>query len=289
MASGVLPICVGEATKLAPFLSRRTRSTRPPCASGVETDTLDAEGRVVATAEVGALSGRRHRGRPRPLPRAHQSGPAHVLGAQACGGPCTATRAPARRWSGRPAGAGARPHPAGLRAARPPGCGCAARRGPTCACWRPIWAGAGPGAHLTALRRIASGPSTWSAALPLDEVLRRIEAASTALRLAERCAGAPAGGARSPRRWRTRCDGASGGLAGPARGARAGSIRVLRATRGWWRWSSRGGRRRSHAAGLQRRSTVATLPAREKTRLPALTRPGFHRTLKRRKTAKNRV
>jgi tRNA pseudouridine55 synthase len=35
----------------------------------------------------------------------------------------------------------------------------------------------GPGAHLTALRRVASGPFHLDRALPLDELLRRIEAA----------------------------------------------------------------------------------------------------------------
>lgn len=56
MASGVLPICVGEATKLAPFLLDADKEYEATVRFGAETDTLDAEGEIVATAPVEGLT-----------------------------------------------------------------------------------------------------------------------------------------------------------------------------------------------------------------------------------------
>jgi tRNA pseudouridine55 synthase len=44
MATGVLVVAVGEATKLVPWLTDHTKSYQATVALGVETDTLDAEG-----------------------------------------------------------------------------------------------------------------------------------------------------------------------------------------------------------------------------------------------------
>ncbi len=52
LASGVLPICVGEGTKLAPFLLDASKAYETTVRFGVETDTLDADGQVVATHPV---------------------------------------------------------------------------------------------------------------------------------------------------------------------------------------------------------------------------------------------
>jgi tRNA pseudouridine55 synthase len=49
MASGVLVVLVGEATKLAPFLTANDKRYAARIALGVATDSLDAEGTVVAT------------------------------------------------------------------------------------------------------------------------------------------------------------------------------------------------------------------------------------------------
>jgi tRNA pseudouridine55 synthase len=52
MASGVLVLLVGEATKLAPYLSAHDKRYRARVAFGLATETLDREGAPVATAEI---------------------------------------------------------------------------------------------------------------------------------------------------------------------------------------------------------------------------------------------
>ncbi|HEU5068719.1 MAG TPA: tRNA pseudouridine(55) synthase TruB [Sphingomicrobium sp.] len=52
LASGVLPIAVGEATKLAGRMLDATKAYEFTIRFGEETDTLDAEGEVVATSDV---------------------------------------------------------------------------------------------------------------------------------------------------------------------------------------------------------------------------------------------
>ena len=56
LASGLLPICLGEATKLSGFLLNADKSHRFTCRLGVTTATGDAEGEVLVTRPVGALS-----------------------------------------------------------------------------------------------------------------------------------------------------------------------------------------------------------------------------------------
>ncbi len=51
-ATGLLPIMVGEATKLAPFLEGGEKEYEGIIRLGSETDTLDREGKVVRTAEI---------------------------------------------------------------------------------------------------------------------------------------------------------------------------------------------------------------------------------------------
>lgn len=51
-ATGLLPILVGEATKLAPFLQDSEKEYAGVIRLGVETDTLDPTGEVVRAAEV---------------------------------------------------------------------------------------------------------------------------------------------------------------------------------------------------------------------------------------------
>jgi len=53
MATGVLILMLGEATKLSAHLSADDKAYDTTVAFGVETDTLDAEGEVVARAPVG--------------------------------------------------------------------------------------------------------------------------------------------------------------------------------------------------------------------------------------------
>jgi tRNA pseudouridine55 synthase len=52
LASGVLPIALGEATKLAGRMLDATKAYEFTIRFGAETDTLDAEGEIVATSDV---------------------------------------------------------------------------------------------------------------------------------------------------------------------------------------------------------------------------------------------
>jgi tRNA pseudouridine55 synthase len=52
LATGVLPIALGEATKTVPFLMDADKAYRFTIAWGAETATLDREGPIIATSEV---------------------------------------------------------------------------------------------------------------------------------------------------------------------------------------------------------------------------------------------
>lgn len=54
-ASGVLPICAGQATRVAEYLSESGKAYRATIVFGVETDTYDIEGEVTRTASVEQL------------------------------------------------------------------------------------------------------------------------------------------------------------------------------------------------------------------------------------------
>jgi len=51
LATGVLPVCVNEATKLAQFFLTDSKEYRATMLLGVETDTLDIEGKIIARKE----------------------------------------------------------------------------------------------------------------------------------------------------------------------------------------------------------------------------------------------
>jgi len=55
-ATGVLPIMIGEATKLAPFIDAGDKTYAGLIRLGVETDTLDRDGATVRTLEVPAIT-----------------------------------------------------------------------------------------------------------------------------------------------------------------------------------------------------------------------------------------
>jgi tRNA pseudouridine55 synthase len=56
MATGVLPICLGEATKVAGFITEGDKAYDATVRLGVETDTQDAEGKVLAERPVPQLT-----------------------------------------------------------------------------------------------------------------------------------------------------------------------------------------------------------------------------------------
>lgn len=55
-ASGVLPICVGQGTRVAEYLSESGKTYQAEILFGVVTDTYDAEGTVVRTADTTSLT-----------------------------------------------------------------------------------------------------------------------------------------------------------------------------------------------------------------------------------------
>lgn len=54
-ATGVLPVLIGEATKLMPYLSDQDKEYRVTVRFGITTDTLDAGGRILSERPVAAL------------------------------------------------------------------------------------------------------------------------------------------------------------------------------------------------------------------------------------------
>jgi tRNA pseudouridine55 synthase len=56
MATGVLPVCVGEATKLVPFLMAGDKEYQAEALLGVTTDTLDADGQITAERDASAVT-----------------------------------------------------------------------------------------------------------------------------------------------------------------------------------------------------------------------------------------
>ncbi|QQR46360.1 tRNA pseudouridine(55) synthase TruB [Myxococcus xanthus] len=56
LATGVLPLCLGEATKVAGFITEGDKAYDATVRLGSETDTLDAEGQVTAQAPVPTLT-----------------------------------------------------------------------------------------------------------------------------------------------------------------------------------------------------------------------------------------
>lgn len=59
MATGVLPLCLGESTKVAQFITEATKAYDATVKLGATTDTLDADGKVLVTRPVPALTAER--------------------------------------------------------------------------------------------------------------------------------------------------------------------------------------------------------------------------------------
>jgi tRNA pseudouridine55 synthase len=56
LATGVLPICVGQATRVAEYLSESGKAYQAEITFGTVTDTYDAEGTVIRTANTNTLT-----------------------------------------------------------------------------------------------------------------------------------------------------------------------------------------------------------------------------------------
>jgi tRNA pseudouridine55 synthase len=55
LATGVLPVCIGDATKLVPFLMGGDKEYEAEARLGVTTDTLDAEGKVTSETNAAGI------------------------------------------------------------------------------------------------------------------------------------------------------------------------------------------------------------------------------------------
>lgn len=56
LATGVLIVCVGAATRLSEYVMSETKAYRAVIHLGIETDTYDAEGQIIATADVSTIT-----------------------------------------------------------------------------------------------------------------------------------------------------------------------------------------------------------------------------------------
>ena len=81
LASGLLPIALGEATKTFPFVMDGRKAYQFTVAWGTQTDTDDTEGKVIATNRC-APGNRCHHGAAAALHRHDQPGAAEILGDQ---------------------------------------------------------------------------------------------------------------------------------------------------------------------------------------------------------------
>ena len=81
LASGILPIAFGDATKTVPFVQDSRKLYRFTVRWGAETDTDDSDGKVVATSDL-RPGPRRDRGPARRFHRRDHAAPAGLFGDQ---------------------------------------------------------------------------------------------------------------------------------------------------------------------------------------------------------------
>jgi tRNA pseudouridine55 synthase len=182
LASGVLPVCLGEATKLAQFLLDADKEYTFTVCFGVETDTDDAAGAVTARADAAAVDAAAvERALPAFRGAITQVPPVYS----------------ALKRAGRPlydyarAGEAVTAEP---RAVRVHALELVAFRGPAdvdlrvrCskgtyvrALARDVGRALGVGGHVTALRRTRSGPFALAEAQPLDDVVAALQGGEAA-------------------------------------------------------------------------------------------------------------
>ena len=177
-ASGVLPICLGEATKLAQFLLDADKQYDFTVCFGVETDTDDAAGAVTARIAAGAIDEAAVRGALEPFRGAITQVPPIYSALKREGRPLydyaragetvtIAPRAVVVHELELTAFAGPTAVALTMRCSK----GTYVR-----ALARDLGRALGVGAHLTALRRTRSGPFSLAEARPLDEVLAALAA-----------------------------------------------------------------------------------------------------------------
>jgi tRNA pseudouridine55 synthase len=181
-ATGVLPVCLGEATKLAQFLLDADKQYEFTVRFGVETDTDDAAGAVTARRDAGAVEEAAVRRALEPFRGAIMQVPPSYSALKRAGRPLYQY---AR--AGEPIVAAPRAvvvHELELVAFSGPDAVSLTMR---CskgtyvrALARDLGRALAVGAHVTALRRTRSGPFALADARPLDEVLAALAAGDRA-------------------------------------------------------------------------------------------------------------
>jgi tRNA pseudouridine55 synthase len=178
----VLPICLGEATKLAQFLLDADKQYEFAVCFGVETDTDDATGAVIARADAGAVDGAAVRAALAPFRGAISQVPPSYSALKRAGRALydyaragetveVAPRAVVVHELELTSFAG----PAAVSFVMRCSKGTYVR-----ALARDLGQALGVGGHVTALRRTRSGPFSLAQALPLDEALDRLAAGDLA-------------------------------------------------------------------------------------------------------------
>jgi tRNA pseudouridine55 synthase len=181
-ASGVLPVCLGEATKLAQFLLDADKQYDFTVCFGVETDTDDAAGTVTARSDTAAVDEAAVRAALTPFRGAITQVPPSYSALKRAGRPLYDY---AR--SGEPVAAAPRPvvvHELELVSFAGPAAAAFTLR---CskgtyvrALARDLGRALAVGGHVTALRRTRSGPFSLLEARPLDEVVAALAAGDVA-------------------------------------------------------------------------------------------------------------
>ena len=181
-ATGVLPVCLGEATKLAQFLLDADKQYDFSVCFGVETDTDDAAGTVTARRDAGAVDEAAVRRALAPFRGAITQVPPSYSALKRAGRPLYAYARAGETVEAAPRDVVV--HELELTAFAGPAAAALTMR---CskgtyvrAVARDLGRALGVGGHVTALRRTRSGPFALADARPLDDVLAALAAGDQA-------------------------------------------------------------------------------------------------------------
>lgn len=180
LATGVLPIALGEATRLVEALTDASKRYTAQITFGLETDTDDAAGAPVATYDIGALDGRAIAAALVPFVGEHPQVPPAYSAIKRDGQPAyrAARRGQPLQLAARPARADALRLTAFAAPVATVEIECA-KGYYVRALARDLGRALGVGAHVSALRRTAVGPFEAARAVPLARAVERLEAGDT--------------------------------------------------------------------------------------------------------------
>jgi tRNA pseudouridine55 synthase len=177
-ASGVLPVCLGEATKLAQFLLDADKEYDFTVCFGVETDTDDAAGAVTARADAGAIDEAAVRAALAPFRGPITQVPPSYSALKRAGRPLYDYARAGEAIAAAPRAVTV--YELDLTSFAGPGAASfrmrCAKGTYVRALARDLGRALGVGGHVTALRRTRSGPFSLAQARPLDAVLAALVA-----------------------------------------------------------------------------------------------------------------